>query len=358
MFEPYLFLVSLLITMSISKVFNSNGSSRLLMRNINSKNIPTITYQKRHLAFSTSTITAIGAMSILCTSAITAAGFMMLRYKVAKSNQFIVKTGFGIDNVTIEKKTIQWPFQTACVLNMAPTPYHLTIDKAKSVEMIEFKMPVAFTISPLSDKESLLKCVNTIGEMNSNQMKDLIFVAVAGACRRQAGNLLLSEIFSDRLKFRDDVIHIINEELRQFGMSILTMNIEELEDMEGNEYFKYMKKKALEGAVNKAKIDVAKHENNARIDVAEQQKMGDIGQKQHECETREMLAEIEKKAKLVENLRDIDVLKSNASRDVSNAENLRAVEVAQLEAKANSEKRKFDCKEKLKNLEIYKKFKD
>jgi hypothetical protein len=37
--------------------------------------------------------------------------WIMSRVHIAKPNQFIIKTGIGIDDVDISKKTVQWPFQ-------------------------------------------------------------------------------------------------------------------------------------------------------------------------------------------------------------------------------------------------------
>jgi flotillin len=256
---------------------------------------------------------------------------MVHRYKIADANKFIVKTGIGIEGATIHKKTFHWPFQTATTLDMTPRPYHIVIDKAMSREKIAFKMPIAFTVGPFDKPEALNNLVTKILGIDEAKFNDLVFVAVAGACRRQAGTLDLEHIFSDRTKFRDQVIEIINKELLQFGLHIFTMNIEELEDMEGNEYFKYLRRRALEGAINMAKIDVA-----------EKQKEGDVGQKMHQGETRRQLAEIEKDAKLVENIRDIEISKSNTEMNVAKAEYDRAVKVAQLEAEANAEKRRFE----------------
>jgi flotillin len=275
---------------------------------------------------------ALGLTALAATgAAATSIWLMMNRYKIALSNQYVVKTGLFIEGATLHKKTFQWPFQTATYIGMEPKPYHHVIDKAMSKEKIAFKMPVAFTIGPLDKPEALQNMVNTILGVDVKTFDDLVIVAVAGACRRQAGTLELEHIFSDRTKFRDQVIDIINKELFPFGLHILTMNIDELEDMEGNEYFKYLRKRALEGAVNTAKVAVA-----------EKVREGDIGQKLHQSETRKEVAELEKEAKLVENQRDIIVAESDSKREVAKAEYDRAVNIARLEATATAEKRKYE----------------
>lgn len=267
--------------------------------------------------------------------------FMGTRYRIAAPNQYIVKTGIMIDGVDINKNTFQWPFQVAKIMDMSPSSHHMIIDKAMSKEKIAFKMPIAFTIGPKDDIESLTKYATKLIGMEQAKLYELIYVAVAGSCRMQAGNLELEQIFSDRIKFRDEVINIINNELEQFGIKILTMNIEELEDMEGNEYFVFLRKKALEGAVNTAKIDVA-----------EQLKKGDIGQKTHQSETRIKVADLEKEAKLVENIRDRDISESDATLNIARTEYNKTMILAKLEADANSKKRDLELQ---KEIEEYRK---
>jgi flotillin len=271
-------------------------------------------------------------------------GFMMYRYKVCLPNERIVKTGLGIKTARLYDKTLQLPFQTITKIKLVPKAYHYLIDKAMSKEKITFRMPIAFTVAPKDDPVMLLnfaKSSSMIDDLASARFDDLVVAAVAGACRRQAGTLELEHIFSDRNKFRDQVIDVINNDICPFGLHILTMNIEELEDMEGNEYFKYLRKRALEGAVNIAKIDVA-----------EKQREGDIGQKLHQSEARKELSELEKAAKLVENSREGEIAKSTSDLNVIKAEYDRAVKVAQLEANANADKRKYELQ---KEVEEYRK---
>ena len=53
----------------------------------------------------------------------------------------------------------------------------------------------------------------------------------------------------------------------KFGLKIYNANVKELQDAPGSEYFKFLSRKAHEGASNQAKIDVA----NARM-------VGEIGE--------------------------------------------------------------------------------
>jgi flotillin len=49
----------------------------------------------------------------------------------------------------------------------------------------------------------------------------------------------------------------VQSELDQFGLCIYNANVKELQDTPGSEYFTTLSQKALEGALNQARVDVA-----------------------------------------------------------------------------------------------------
>ena len=66
----------------------------------------------------------------------------------------------------------------------------------------------------------------------------------------------MEEIFKERQLFKNKVIENVQTELNQFGLRIYNANVKELQDTPGSEYFKFLSRKAHEGASNQAKIDV------------------------------------------------------------------------------------------------------
>lgn len=69
--------------------------------------------------------------------------------------------------------------------------------------------------------------------------------------------MTMEEIFKERQVFKDLVIKNVQSELDQFGLKIYNANVKELQDTAGSEYFKFLSRKAHEGASNQAKVDVA-----------------------------------------------------------------------------------------------------
>lgn len=69
--------------------------------------------------------------------------------------------------------------------------------------------------------------------------------------------MTMEEIFKERQVFKTKVIEGVQKELDQFGLKIYNANVKELQDTAGSEYFKFLSRKAHEGASNQAKVDVA-----------------------------------------------------------------------------------------------------
>lgn len=122
---------------------------------------------------------------------------------------------------------------------------------------------------------------------DSANLKTMVLGVLEGETRSIAASMTIEEIFQKRKLFKEKIVAGIAAELAQFGMVIYNANVREITDAPGSEYFKYRRQKALEGAVNQAKVDTA----NARM-------LGNIGTKEREGETRKMISKIEVKSNL------------------------------------------------------------
>ena len=248
-------------------------------------------------------------------------------YKVAKPGEFICRTGIFIPDIDISKKAFHLPYQTLTRLSLEPITYQCVIEEGMSVERISFNLPVIFTIGPAATNPEALKIYARLLQQSSPEdLKSKIIGIIQGETRTHAGKIPLDDLFNNREKFKVTITDNINMQLADFGLFVYNANIEELRDMKGNEYFVFLRKKALEAAIN-----------NAKIAVAEQNKFGNIGEKQHVTETRQKIAHFEKEAKITENERDRDISESNTSLSVAKAEFEKLKHIAENESKAAAE---------------------
>lgn len=242
---------------------------------------------------------------------LTAAGilsFVALRYKTSHSNEWLVRTGIGVADMEISKKFIQWPFQNIQRINMAPQSFKFAVN-AMSREKMEFNFPAVFTIGPKNDHESLTKYSRFLLAQKFSQTDELIRGIIEGETRSLSANLSIEDIFTGRSAFKNDIITNVKSQLDQYGLEIYNANIEELKDSDSSNYFRSLAQKIK-----------AEAENKAKVEVAEQNKKGNIGSKEREAETRQRIAVVEAETTLVENNRQQEILKSQADLEKTKAE--------------------------------------
>lgn len=112
-------------------------------------------------------------------------------------------------------------------------------------------------------------------------MQNIVKGIIEGETRSIVSTMTMEELFSERKIFRDKVIKSVQTELDQFGLKIYNANVKELQDTPGSEYFAYLSRKAHEGALNQA-----------RIDVAEARMKGEVGESQRQGQAKQEIAKI------------------------------------------------------------------
>lgn len=244
---------------------------------------------------------------------------LLERYKISQPNQYICKTGLGINDVKIVKQGFIYPFQAYKYIQMDPINYSFELH-AMSSEKMEFVLPGVFTIGPKDGIVSIEKYSKLLSM--SNNVEFLIKGILEGETRIQSAQMTIEEIFSDRKAFKEILIKQVQDELDQFGLFIYNANIKELQDAVGSEYFEFIRQKKRSEA-----------ENISKVNIAEANKNGNIGAKEREAETRQQVANYEAQTILSENNRQIEVAKSNADLEVVRAQMKQQMEIANIEAK-------------------------
>ncbi len=227
-------------------------------------------------------------------------GFALTRYKTSRSNEWLVRTGLGVNDIQIGKKYIQWPFQNIDYINMSPSSYKFSVN-AMSKEKMEFNFPAVFTIGPRNNPDSLTNFSRYLLNQDNDQTDNLIRGIIEGETRSLSANLSIEDIFTGRSEFKKDIVESVQKQLDQYGLEIYNANIEELKDGDQSNYFKSLSQRIKSEA-----------ENRARVEVAEQNKKGEIGAKEREGETRQQVAMIEYEAIRLENEKQQQTLVSKA----------------------------------------------
>jgi len=137
-------------------------------------------------------------------------------------------------------------------------------------------------------------------------------------------------------EFKNDIVNHVQPQLDQYGIAIYNANIEELKDSDSSNYFKSLSLRIK-----------AEAENRAKVQVAEQNKLGQIGSKERESETRQRVAVVEAETIVVENERQQAMLKSAADLEKTKAEQDLIMKTAQIRSENESEKIKMDMEKEV-----------
>ncbi|CAL8462079.1 g1610 [Coccomyxa elongata] len=209
---------------------------------------------------------------------------------VAESWEVLVKTGVGVKDMRVGRTFYAWPGQKRSILK----------------DIVPFDIPVTFTIQPHdpeTDMAGFKRYASRMNGLNEGEFYTILTGVIHGQMRILAGTLTVLEIFADdRDNFKIHVQEKVEKELIPYGMSVTNANISELRDMPGedNKYFESLKQKAISGATN-----------NARIEVAANKKTGDVGTKQLEGEAIQETARITADQIKEQNLRQQEIEQSN-----------------------------------------------
>ncbi|OVA07886.1 Band 7 protein [Macleaya cordata] len=191
----------------------------------------------------------------------------MVWYKVAKASEYLVITGYGIDDIKLAKKAWIRPGQSCTRFDVSPVNYTFEV-QIMSSEKLSFLLPAVFTIGP-----------------------HLVLGIIEGETRVLTASMTMEDLFKGTKGFKKEVFDKVQLELNQFGLLIYNANIKQLVYVEGHEYFSYLGQKIQKEAANQAKIDVA-----------EAKMKGEVGAKlREEGQTAQNAAKIDAKTRIISN---------------------------------------------------------
>ncbi|PYH71355.1 flotillin domain protein [Aspergillus vadensis CBS 113365] len=238
------------------------------------------------------------------------------RYAISRPSEYLVLTGAGIDDIKVCKKAFVWPLQRCSRISVAPYDFSLSL-QAMTIEKLQFSLPAVFTIGPDNEQGALRKyalllsgCTDEADpaqkrDLNSkakqNHVQDIVRGIIEGETRVIVSSMSMEEIFKERQIFKTKVIENVQNELQQFGLRIYNANVKELQDTPGSEYFAFLSRKAHEGALNQAKIDVAE----ARM-------KGEIGEAEKKGRTKQEISKIDADTAVLETKRKAEKAKADS----------------------------------------------
>ncbi|MDO4949205.1 MAG: SPFH domain-containing protein [Bacteroidales bacterium] len=220
--------------------------------------------------------------------------------------------------------TFVWPIiQDYQYLSLTPISIDANLTNALSRQNIRVDVPSRFTVGISTDPESMNAAAERLLDLKPTQIQELARDILFGQLRLVIATMSIEELNNDRDKFLESISANVEVELKKIGLRLINVNVTDIKDESG--YIEALGREAAAKAINEAKVRVA-----------EQDKIGAIGKAEAERETRIRTSEANAQAVQGENNAKVDIANSEAFRREKEAEALRRASAAEKVASARA----------------------
>lgn len=246
-----------------------------------------------------------------------------------------------------------WPvIQDYGFLSLRPIQLDVNLQNALCLQNIRINVPSVFTVGISTDEALMGNAANRLLGLRQEQIADLAKDIILGQLRLVIASMTIEQINSDRETFLRNIEDNVAEELNKIGLQLLNVNITDITDESG--YIDAIGKRAAAEAINKARIDVAEEERKGGIGEAEARKVQRIAVSEAEAQAQSGEANADKDRRIAikqaeaaaidgENISAIEIAKSNAHRSEEEASAYRIAESAKRVAGAMIEKTGYEA---------------
>jgi len=251
--------------------------------------------------------------------------FLISRYRRCPSDKILViygRTGQGSAKTLAGGAAFVWPvIQAYEYLDLTPISIDVDLRGALSKQNIRVNVPSRFTVGISTEQGTMVNAAERLLGKTTDQIRDIAKDIIFGQLRLVVATMDIEEINSDRDKFLSNVASNVGAELRKIGLSLINVNVTDIQDESG--YIEALGKEAAAKAINDAKMSVAEKNRDGSIGEANANRDKRIEVSSADASAKIGEAEADAKSIEGENEALILVAKSNAERQVKEAEALR-----------------------------------
>ena len=266
--------------------------------------------------------------AILFVGAIIMLAALLNRYRRCPSDKILVI--FGTRGTNGSAKCIHgggafvWPIiQDYAYLSLTPISIEANLTNALSRQNIRVDVPCRFTVGISTEGDSMNNAAERLLGLKPTDIQEMARDILFGQLRLVIASMSIEELNSDRDKFQENIMKNVEIELKKIGLKLINVNVTDIKDESG--YIEALGKEAAAKAINEAKVSVA-----------EQDKIGEIGRAEAMKETRIRTSEANAMAIAGENKAKVEVANSDADRREREAEAQRRAVAAEKVAQAKA----------------------
>ncbi|MCA9786502.1 MAG: flotillin family protein, partial [Candidatus Cloacimonetes bacterium] len=260
--------------------------------------------------------------------------FLASRYKRCPSDKILVvygKVGAGQSaNCIHGGGAFIWPLiQDYAYISLTPMTISIPLQKALSLQNIRINVPSTFTVGISTEPAIMNAAAERLLGLQQSQIEEMAKEIIFGQLRLTVASLTIEQINQDRESFLAAIRKNVEPELNKVGLYLINVNITDITDE--SDYIESIGKKAASEAINRAKVDVA-----------EQDKLGAIGEseavREREIRVAENVAQSEKGKKAAQADQRIFVQQQETTAALGEAEAERKKQIGVAENAAESVK--------------------
>lgn len=198
--------------------------------------------------------------------------FVAKRYKRCPSNRVLViygKTAGGNAARCVHGGAafVIPLIQDYAYLSLEPIQIEVPLKGALSIENIRVSVPSVFTVAIGTDAETMQNASIRLLGLGTEEIKQQAADIIFGQLRQVIASMRIEDINRDRDKFLENIQKSLEPELKKIGLVLINVNITDVTDESG--YIEAIGRKAAATAIQQAKIDVAEQEKKGQTGVAE-----------------------------------------------------------------------------------------
>jgi flotillin len=270
----------------------------------------------------------ISLIFILVVVAIVLVAALLNRYRRCPSDKILViygsTAGRGSAKCIHGGGAFVWPvLQDYAYLSLTPISIEANLTSALSRQNIRVDVPCRFTVGISTEADSMNNAAERLLGQSASDIQDMARDILFGQLRLVIASMSIEELNQDRDKFQDSIKKNVEIELKKIGLKLINVNITDIKDESG--YIEALGKEAAAKAINEAKVSVA-----------EQEKIGEIGKAEALKEARIRTSEANAKAIQGENAAKVEIANSDATRREQEAEAQRRAVAAEKVAQAKA----------------------
>ncbi len=218
-----------------------------------------------------------------------------------------------------------WPLiQDYSYLSLIPMTINIPLKNALSLQNIRIHVPSTFTVGISTEPTIMYNAAERLLGLASPQIEEMAREIIFGQLRLTVASLTIEQINQDRESFLTSIRKNVEPELNKIGLNLINVNITDITDE--SDYIESIGKKAASEAINKAMVDVAEQDKVGAIGQAEANRERTIRVAENEAEAAKGTKQAEADQRIFvqqqETLAAIGEAEANKNRDVEVAQNV------------------------------------